>query len=97
LLPLLASLASLLFFYLAGKRLLLLTALPFACAAFAPLDPAIYYAATIKQCEPDVAAARGLYALAATLLLRVRLGGGPPLTSVSRTESSSGFYDWFAL
>src|SRR5207247_7109011 len=49
LLPLLASLASLVFFYRAGKRLLSMTALPFACAAFVLLDPAIYYAGTGKQ------------------------------------------------
>jgi hypothetical protein len=70
LLPLLASLASLVFFYWAGKKLLPMTALPFACAAFALLDPAIYYAATTKQYELDLAAAVALFALAASMLAR---------------------------
>jgi hypothetical protein len=68
LVPLLASLASLVLFYWAGKKLLAVTALPFACAAFALLDPAIYYASTIKQYELDAAVAVGLYALAASML-----------------------------
>jgi hypothetical protein len=70
LLPLLASLASLVLFYRAGKRLLPIAALPFACAAFALLDPAIYYAATAKQYELDLAATAGLFALASSLLPR---------------------------
>ena len=68
LLPLLASLASLVFFYRAGKRLLSMTALPFACAAFVLFDPAIYYAGTVKQYELDLAAAVALYALASSML-----------------------------
>jgi hypothetical protein len=73
LLPLLASLASLVLFYRAGRVLLPLAALPFACAAFALIDPAIYYAGTAKQYEFDLATAIGLYALAVTV-------GGPRLT-----------------
>jgi hypothetical protein len=70
LLPLLVSLASLFFFYRAGKKLLPATALPFACAAFALLDPAIYYAAAVKQYEFDLGAAIALFALAASMLAR---------------------------
>jgi hypothetical protein len=68
--PLLASLASLPLFYSAGRRLLSSAALPFACAAFALLDPAIYYADTAKQYEFDLAAATGLCALGAWNLAR---------------------------
>lgn len=64
LVPFLASLAALVLFYSAGKSFLPVAALPVACAAFALLDPVIYYAATVKQYELDVAAAVGLYALA---------------------------------
>ena len=69
LLPLLASLASLVLFYKAGK-LLPVAALPFACGAFALLDPTIYYAATAKQYELDLAATVALFALAASMLPR---------------------------
>lgn len=64
-LPLLVSLASLFFFYRAARRLLPLAAVPFSCAAFALLDPLIYYGATAKQYSFDVAATVILYAVAA--------------------------------
>lgn len=68
--PLLAALASLPLFYSAARRMLPAAALPFACAAFALLDPAIYYADTAKQYEFDLAAAIGLCALGVLMLAR---------------------------
>jgi hypothetical protein len=64
LVPLLASLASLVLFYQGAKKLVHVAALPFACAAFALFDPLIYYGATAKQYSLDVAAAVMLYAVA---------------------------------
>jgi hypothetical protein len=70
--PLLVSLAALVFFYRAGKRLIPVDALPFACAAFALLDPLIYYSTAVKQYGFDVAVAVVLYALAAEPMTRRR-------------------------
>jgi hypothetical protein len=70
--PLLVSLAALMFFYRAGKRLIPIDALPFACAAFALLDPLIYYSTAIKQYGFDVAVAVVLYSIAAEPMTRRR-------------------------
>jgi hypothetical protein len=64
LIPFLSSLVSLIFFYLAARRLLTSFGLLVAVGAFALLDPLIYYSATAKQYELDVAAATLVYALA---------------------------------
>jgi len=89
--PLLASLVSLPLFYAAGRRMLSAAALPFACAAFALLDPAIYYADTAKQYEFDLAAAIGLCALGVWML-------GRPLdrTGLLVLAVAGGLVVWFS-
>jgi len=61
--PLLGSLVALFFFYRAAKELVHAAAVPLACAAFALLDPLIFYGATAKQYSLDVTAAVTLYAI----------------------------------
>jgi hypothetical protein len=55
LLPLLVSLASLVVFYWTAKKFLTGIAVPLALAAFALVDPLVYYSATAKQYAFDVA------------------------------------------
>jgi hypothetical protein len=67
LLPLVASILSLVAFYLVAQRLLPRLAATFAVAVFALLDPLVYYAATGKQYAFDAAGA--VLILAAALMV----------------------------
>jgi hypothetical protein len=90
LLPLLASLAALLFFYRAAQRLLPTAALPVACAAFALLDPTIYYGATAKQYSLDVAVTVILYSIAA------RPRTGSPARAAIELSAAGVLAVWFS-
>ncbi len=65
--PLLVSLLSLVAFYWAARKLLNGIAVPLALAAFALLEPLIYYSATAKQYAIDVAVAVLLFGIGAAL------------------------------
>lgn len=60
LVPLLASLVSLVLFLFVARRVLAKAAAPVALALFAVSDQLIYYASEVKQYESDVAVALGL-------------------------------------
>jgi hypothetical protein len=91
LLPLLASLLAIVVFYRVTQKLLRPLAATAAVAAFALLDPLVYYSATVKQYTFDVAGAVVILALALVLERR-------PLRRLDLLALTffGGFLVWFS-